>query len=196
MRINGIAMVAATALVLAVPVLAATTTKDPNGLILQKKDFPAHSDYDGSPGSDGFNFETALSKKGFDAGIGGFLGESYSQKKGMLIVRGAVLTTTSPAKAKQAFAIALKARQSLWKVLGTKYMPFGGVPHYGDQQLAFAKKPSVVADGSIDVLVRKHAVVWVLEVVITNRQPPPPMSEVVGDLKTYAAKQQRRIGPG
>jgi hypothetical protein len=32
--------------------------------------------------------------------------------------------------------------------------------------------------------------------VLSDRQPPPPMSEVLGDLKTYAAKEKTRVGAG
>jgi hypothetical protein len=196
MRSTTIMLGLATALAVTAGALASPAVKDPSKLILQKKDFPAHSDYDASPGADGFDLETALRAKGLDADLDGYVGETYSKDKGMLIVRGAVITTASVASAKRAFDVAVKARQAMWKVLGAKYRPFAGVPRYGDQQVAFAKTPTVLQDGSIDLAVRKRAVVWLLEVVVTDRQPPPKMSEVVTDLKTYAAKQKARIGTG
>jgi hypothetical protein len=196
MRIRTLALVVTAALALAASALAASAARDPSTLILQRKDFPAHSDYDASPGADGFELKPALEKKSLDVDLGGYLGETYSKKKGMLIVRGAVITTPSLAKAKQVFEVAVKARQAFWKLLGAKYTPFAGVPSFGDQQLAFAKKPTVLVDGSMDVVVRKRTVVWLLEVVVTDRQPPPPMSEIVADLKMYAAKEKSRVGAG
>jgi hypothetical protein len=163
---------------------------------LLKTDFPAHSDYDSSPGAEGFNLEPALNDKSLDVGLDGYVGATYSSKKGMLTVRGAVITTPSVAKAKETFDVALNARKAFWKLLGAKYKQFSGVPKFGDQQLAFLKTPTPLVDGSIDIVVRKSSTVWLLEVLISDRQPPPPMSELVGDLKTYAGIQKKKVGAG
>ena len=64
MRIRAIALAAATALAVAASALGASAAKDPSKLILQKKDFPAHSDFEASPGADGFDFKSALRAKG------------------------------------------------------------------------------------------------------------------------------------
>ena len=42
---------------------------------------------------------------------------------------------------------------------------------------------------------RKNTAVWLLYVVL-ERRPKPPVSEIVSDLKRFAAKQQRRVGAG
>jgi hypothetical protein len=197
MRLRTVVLAAATALAIAASALATSAATDPSKLVLQRKDFPAHSDFEASPGADGFNLRPALDAvKGLDAGLDGYVGATFSDKKGLLTVRGAVVTTASVAKAKQAFDASLKARQSFWKLLSAKYKPFSGAPSFGEQQLAFLKTPTPVTDGSIDIVVRKHATVWLLEVLVSDRQPPPSVSELVGDLKTYAGKQKSRIGAG
>lgn len=194
MRTRAVPVTVAIAVAFAATLMANAATA-PGKLILQKNDFPAHTDYDATS-SNNLGIDDALDAQHVTGTVASYLGAMYSETKGMLQVRGVVITTPSAGTAKQAFAVAVKARQDMWKQLGAKYKPFTGAPAYGDQQLAFAKQPTVLADGSIDIVVRKSKVVWVLEILISSRQPPPQMAEVLADLKTYATKQQKRIGSG
>ena len=172
-----VAIAVAFAVAFAATLMANTATAFPGKLILQKNDFPAHTDYDATS-SNNLGIDDALEAQHVTGAVASYLGAMYSETKGMLqAVRGVVITTPSAETAKQAFAVAVKARQDMWKQLGAKYKPFTGAPAYGDQQLAFAKQPTVLTDGSIDIVVRKSKVVWVLETLISSRQPPPQMAK-------------------
>lgn len=194
MRVRSICLTVAIATGIAVAG-SAVAAKNPSSLILLRKDFPAHADYEAGPGVEGFNLEAAFEAKNFDAALAGYYGATYSAQKGHLQIRGAIITNSSPARAKTAFTIALKARQAFWKQLGEHYKPMSGLPSFGDQQLAFVQKPTVLTNGAIEIVVRKRSVVWVLQVLI-DRQPPASVSAIVANVKTYATKQKGRIGPG
>jgi hypothetical protein len=194
MRIRTVVIAAAAALALAASALAASTAKDPSVLILQKKDFPVGADYEPSTPDD-LDLKHALTTKGIAVSTAGYLGATFSAKKGMLTIHGAVVATPSVGTAKRAFGIVVKARQGFWKTLGAPLQPTSGAPSYGDQQIALSKKPSVLHDGTIDLVVRKRTVVWLIEVVL-RRQPLPQMSEILADLKAYASKQKTRVGVG
>lgn len=194
MRTRAVALAAVTAALVSTSALAAPAAKDPSTLILQKKDFPAGADYDTSSAND-FDLKATLAKKGLRVGVAAYLGATFSAKQGQLQVKGAVITTPSVAQAKTAFTQTVSARQSFWKQIAAPYKPMNGIPSYGDQQQAFGKSPSVIHDGSIDVVVRKRTVVWVMEIVL-SRQPVPKMSEIVADLNTYASKQKARVKDG
>jgi hypothetical protein len=185
---------ASTALAITTSGRAGTAARNPSALILQKKDFPAGADYEPSTPDD-LDLKHALGAKGLDVRTAGYLGTTFSDKKGQLLVHGAVIATSSIAVARRSFGIVVKARQDIWKTLGAPLQPTSGVPAYGDQQIALAKEPSVLHDGAIDLVVRKRSVVWLVEVVV-KREPPAPMTEILADLKTYAAKQKAHIGNG
>lgn len=195
MRFRSICLTLVTALAVATSAAAAGAAKNPSALILLRKDFPAHADYEAGSGVEGFNLDAALEKSKLDAGLAGYYAATYSEQQGHLQIRGAILTTSSLKDANTAFGIALAARKGLWKTLGEHHKPMSGVPLYGDTQLAFLKKPTVLESGAIDLVVRKRKVVWVFQVLI-DRTPPVSVSALLTNLKTYAAKQKGRIGPG
>ena len=185
----------AVALTVAASAVGASAAKNPSALILVKKDFPAHADYEAGSGVEGFNLEPALAPKKLDDNLAGYLGATYSEKHGHLQIRGALITTSSAEEAKEAFGIALKARQKLWKTLGERFKPMTGAPALGDQQLVFLQKPTVVHTGAINAVVRKRSVVWLLEARL-DRLPPPSVATILTDFKTYTAKQKARVGAG
>lgn len=47
----------------------------------------------------------------------------------------------------------------------------------------------------MELLVRKKAVVWLLNVKV-ERRPAVPSATLLAELKKYALKQQRRVGSG
>lgn len=194
MRCKVVTLALAAVLAVAASALAGSAAKDPKALILQKKDFPAGADYEPSTPDD-LDLKDTLATKGLAVRTAGYLGATFSSKKGMLTIHGAVIAAPNAAAAKQAFAIVVKTRKDFWKGLGAPLKATGGLPAYGDQQQALSKKPTVVHDGTIDLVVRKRTIVWLIEVVL-KRQPLPPMSEIRTDLKTYAAKQKARVLTG
>ena len=154
MRIRTIFFAVAAALVVAAAALAAPTAKDPSRLILERKDFPAHSDYEAG---DELDYTHAL--RSIDARTTGYYAGTYSETKGHLQLHGAVITTRDVKTAKQALRLAEKHLQDTWKVTGAGYKPTStGIPAYGDQQAAFSKKATVLSStGSVALFVRKRS---------------------------------------
>ena len=194
MRLRNLVLATSAALAFAASAVAASAAKDPSTLILQKKDFAAGADYDWSSGDD-FDLTSALGAKGVAAKAATFLGATYSKRAGFLQVSGIVFTTAGAAKARIGFGIVTKERQAFWKRLRAGYKPIARIPSFGDQQLALYDAPGGEGIASIDLIVRKSSVIWLLNVKL-ERRPPPPMSEIVAALKTYAAKQKARVGAG
>jgi len=195
MRMRSLAFTVVTALAVAASALAASATKDPSKLILQKKDFPAHADYQASSPDD-LDVNHALKAKGLDAHTAGYYGGTYSAKKGHLQIHGVVITTPSAATARHALGIAVKHLRATWKASRAVYKQTGGVPSYGDRQTAFSKRATVLSStGSIALFVQRRSVVWVLWALL-DRDQLPKKSQVLAGLKTYAAKQRARVGAG
>lgn len=193
MRFGNVVLIAAMALAFAVSA-AASTASDPSTLILQRKDFAASADYDSSSGDD-FGLSGALRAKGVVAEAATFLGATYSKMNGFLQVSGIVFKTPGAAKARIGFRSITQERQAFWKRLGAGYKTIRGIPSFGDQQLALYDAPGAEGIGTIELMVRKSSVIWLLNVKL-ERRPPPPMSEILADLRMYAAKQKARVGAG
>lgn len=196
MRVRGLAAFAVvTALAVAASAVAAPATKDPSKLILQRKDFPAHADYEANSPDD-LNVSHALKAKGLDLTTAGYYAGTYSSRKGHLQLHGVVIATPSAATARRALGIAVKHLQATWKVTSAVYKRASGVPSYGDRQIVFSKRATVLSStGSIALFVQKRSVVWVLWALL-DRDHPPKFSQVLTGLKPYAAKQRARIGAG
>jgi hypothetical protein len=190
--IRTIVIAGATALAVAAAAVAAPAAKDPGTLILQRKDFPARSDYEAG---DELDYTSAL--KAVGARVAGYYAGTYSEKRGHLQLHGAVITTGDVKTAKQALGLAVKHLQATWKATGVVYKPGGGVPSYGDQQSVFSKQATIMSStGAIALVVRKRAVVWVLWALLDHVPQPPKMAEVLAGLEAYAAKQKTRVGAG
>jgi hypothetical protein len=192
MRIRTIALAVATGLAVAACAVAASAPRDPNTLILLRKDFPAHSDYDSSRG-EAFGWPERLTSLGVEsAQAANYTGAAYSTTKGLLTVAGVIVTTASAGDATKAFAIVAKKNKQLW---GQRYKPVSGVPHYGDRQTATYSAPSIGGStGIIHLLVRNGSVLWYLSVSLQRGPPGPPLSELLDQVKTYAAEQRARLG--
>ena len=195
MRMRSLAFAAVTALVIATSAFAAFANIDPSRLILLKKDFPSHADYEASSPDD-LDVNQALKTKGIDARTAGYYAGTYSAKKGHLQIHGVLITTPSASTARQAFAVAVNKLRATWNATGAVYKQTGGVPSYGDRQVVYSKKATVLSStGSIALFVQKHSVVWVLWALL-DRDSPPTKSQILTALKPYAAKQKARVGAG
>src|SRR5690348_13914617 len=150
MRIRPITIAAATVLAVA----GSAAAKSPDSLILKQGAFPAHTDYDGSPGSEGWDLRTALGDKGLDdVPVGGYYG-TYLKKDHQIQIRGAVIAASSAAQATKAYTIVVDARKAFWKMFNQKVNPLpSGVPSYGQKQVAFVNLGDRLAVNSwVDVV--------------------------------------------
>jgi hypothetical protein len=193
MHLRTISLTFVAGAVLAATALAGSAAKDPSSLILRKADFSATAQYDRTVGEDS-GITDALAAHGIKVHAASYLGVSFSRAKGSLKVSGAVFTPASVAIAKRAFTIAKKQRDTFWKRIGAQTRPIG-VLLYGQQQFARLDPFDPTGIGTIELLVRRNAVLWLLTVNL-ERRPPPSTSELLGDLKKYASKQKTRIGAG
>jgi hypothetical protein len=190
-RTTFLVLVASTAA--ATGALAAPFAKDPSSLILRKSDFPAKADYDSSSGDDiGIGDKLSAARVEWDAA--GYLGATYSKKKGFLQVSGVVFTLPSAAEAKKALTIAKKVRDTFWKKFSGPTKPIQ-VGSYGDRQFARYDPAGGEGIGTIELLVRRNTVMWLLNLKL-ERRPAAPKAELLADLKKFAAEQKARVGKG
>ena len=193
MRLRTTFLVLVAAAAAAAGALAAPVAKDPSSLILRKSDFARGADYDASSGDD-IGIGDKLSAASIEWDAASYLGATYSKKKGFLQVSGAVFTTGSAARAKKGFTIAKKVRDTFWKSIGSSAKPIP-VPSFGDQQFARYDPPGGEGIGTIELLVRRNTVVWLLHITL-ERRPAAPKAELLADLKKFASKQKARVGAG
>jgi hypothetical protein len=175
--------------------VAATAAKDPSTLILRKADFAAGANYD-SNDNDDRGLDNALDARGLDVEAASYLGMTYSRAKGSLQVSGAVWTPSSVAEAKKVFAIVKKERATFFRRIGSMKQTVAVRPTYGNQQSARYDPAGGEGIASMELLVRRNAVVWLLYVNVERRPNIPRKAEVLGQLRKYAAKQKRRVGAG
>lgn len=192
MRVIVVALLGA-ALVAVATATAATTAKDPMTLILRQADMPRGTTYEADDGVD--TLKEPLRTSGLTGAGALYLGAAFSKEKGFLEVSGIVITTESPASARKAFAVVRKARDAFRRSLGGDKMTPVSLPPLGTQQVALIDPPGNEGIGHAEVVVRRNSVVWVLHVKL-ERRPAPPVAELVGELKRYAAKQKTRVGAG
>ena len=70
-----------------------------------------------------------------------------------------------------------------------------GLPLYGAQQFGRHDPAGAEGIGIMELIVRKNAVVWLLNVKLEHR-PALPKATLLAELKKYALKQKRRVGSG
>ena len=194
-RAVALAIAAAAAAAAVTGALAATAAKDPSTLILRKADFAAGADYD-SNDNDDRGIDNALDARGLDVESASYLGATYSKTKGFLQVSGAVWTPSSVAKAKKVFAIVKKERAAFFRRIGSMKQTIAVRPSYGNQQFARFDPAGGEGIASMELLVRRNSVVWLLYVNVERRPNIPKKAEVLAQLRKYATKQKRRIGSG
>lgn len=187
------AAVALVVLCIAPLATAGAAIKDPSTMILRQADLPRGA-YEAEADLDDY-LKRPLQAAGLSGRAAQYLGWSFSERKGSLKVSGVVLTVATAAEARRVFAITKKARDAFLRTALTKDWTPVSVPSYGDQQRARVNPPGNEGIAIAELTVRKNRAVWVLHVAL-ERRPKPPVSEVVSDLKSFAAKQQRRVGSG
>jgi hypothetical protein len=195
MRFRAVALALVTAAAVCTGALAATAPKDPTTLILRKADFAAGANYD-SNDNDDRGIDNALDARGLDVEAASYLGATYSRTKGFLQVSGAVWTPANVAEAKKVFAIVKKERGALFRRIGSMKQTVAVRPSYGNQQFARYDPAGGEGIASMELLVRRNSVVWLLYVNVERRPNIPKKAEVVAQLRKYAAKQKRRVGAG
>jgi hypothetical protein len=195
MRLRALALAVLAAAAVSTGALAATTAKDPTTLILRKADFPASANYD-SNDNDDRGLDNALDARGLDVEAASYLGITYSRAKGALHASGAVWTPSSVAEAKKVFAIVKKARGTFFRQIGTMKQTVVVRPSYGNQQFARYDPAGSEGIASVELLVRRNSVVWLLNVSIERRPNIPKKAEVLAQVRKYATKQKRRVGAG
>ena len=178
---------------MATTALAGDAVKNPSAMILRQADLPGAT-YEAEADLDDY-LRKPLQAAGLSGRAAQYLGVTFSQRKGSLKVSGVVLTVASAAEARRVFTITKKARDAFVRSAGLRDLTTVSVPSYGNQQRARVNPPGNEGIASAELVVRKNTVVWLLYVVL-ERRPKPPVSEVVSDLKSFAAKQQRHVGAG
>jgi hypothetical protein len=180
----GAAVLAASAVaapIAAAPIALAPAGSDPLTLVLQRSDFPASAKW--TNGRMPASFERGMAAAGVPGRAAFF---STSLPKGAAktqTVNGLVMVLRSPRDARRAFAL-------FKQDLAPRPRDIVRLPAYGDEQVATARTRPVEKG---EVLVRRGAVVWQLEigamgVLALSR------SQVLSELRTYAAKQKRPGG--
>ena len=175
--------------------LAATTAKDPSTLILRKADFAAGATYD-SNDNDDRGIDNALDARGLDVEAASYLGVELLEGQGLPPGDGCVWTPASVAEAKKVFAIVKKERDTFFRRIGGMKQTVAVGPSYGNQQSARYDPAGGEGIASMELLVRRNSVVWLLYVNVERRPNIPKKAEVLAQLRRYAAKQSRRIGAG
>ncbi|HUG65712.1 MAG TPA: hypothetical protein VMK83_10880 [Gaiellaceae bacterium] len=188
-----IAMSALLVATMATTALAGGAVRNPSAMILRQADLPGAT-YEAEADLDDY-LRKPLQAAGLSGKAAQYLGVTFSQRKGSLKVSGVVLTVSSAAEARRVFTITKKARDAFLRSAGVRGWTTVSVPSYGNQQRARVSPPGNEGIAIAELIVRKNTAVWLLYVVL-ERRPKPPVSEVVSDLKRFAAKQQRRVGAG
>lgn len=186
------AMCALLAVTITTTALASQTAKDPGAMILRQSDLPGWT-YEAEDDLDDY-LKKPLQAAGLSGKAAQYYAVSFSQQKGSLKVSGVVLTVASAAEARRVFTITKKARDTFLRSAGGGWTTVS-VPSYGNQQRTRVNPPGNEGIAIAELIVRKNTAVWLLYLVL-ERRPKPPVSEVVSDLKKFAAKQQRRVGAG
>ena len=166
---------------------------DPSAMILRQADLRGWT-YEAEADLDDY-LKKPLQAAGLSGQAAQYFGVTFSQRKGSLKVSGVVLTVASAGEAQRVFAITKKARDAFVRSAGLRDWTTVSVPSYGNQQRARVNPPGNEGIAIAELIVRKNTAVWLVYVVL-ERRPKPPVSELVADLKSFAAKQQRRVGAG
>ena len=176
---------------------AAAAVKDPLRLMLRQADMPRGATWEADYGLDDY-LEDALSASGLTGRAAQYAAAaSYSKEKGLLRVSGRVISTPSAAQARRALAVVKKADDTYRQRVGRGVLRMTPIalPSFGDQQIARIDRFDSSGIGTIELYVRKRAIVWYVRVAL-ERRPLLPNAALVDELERYAAKQKTRVGAG
>jgi hypothetical protein len=176
--------------------VAAAVVKDPLRLLLRQADMPRGATLEAEYGLDDY-LEDALRASGLSGRAAHYAAASYSKEKGLLRVSGRVITTSSAAQASKALAVVKKADDAFRQRVGRGVLRMTPIAlqSFGDQQIARIDRFDSSGIGTIELYVRKRAIVWYVRVVL-ERRPLLPNAALVDELERYAAKQKTRVGAG
>jgi hypothetical protein len=183
MRVATTLVALVTAAVCAVSASAGDAAKNPLGLVLQRSDFPAKTQWRAARYP---SIDKSLAAAGFQAKSADYSAEVPLGSTETLHVRGRVVVLASAAQARRMFT---QYKRDL--VLDLKMAKVVRLPAYGDEQSAFAETQSARAD----VRVRAGAIVWRVEIILGGTEKYTP-AQALAQLKTYATKLKRRVGRG
>ncbi|HWN22234.1 MAG TPA: hypothetical protein VNP93_09705, partial [Gaiellaceae bacterium] len=148
--------------------VAAAVVKDPLRLMLRQADMPRGATLEAEYGLDDY-LEDALRASGLSGRAAHYVAAaSYSKEKGLLRVSGRVITTPSAAQASKALAVVKKADDTFRQRVGRgvpRMTPIA-LPSFGDQQIARIDRFDSSGIGTIELYVRKRAVVWYVRVAL------------------------------
>jgi hypothetical protein len=178
MRARRFVVLLTAALVLTGSALAASAATNPLSLVLQRSDLPAKARYTNGRLP---TVERALARAGISNSAAFFLSTQQLSATRYETVSGLVIVTKSAGDARKTYRLT-KAD------LAPKRGGVVRLAAYGDEQVAMWTKTV----GKAELLVRKGSVVWQLEVDPEGLTK----SQTLGKLRTYAAKQKRRIRAG
>jgi hypothetical protein len=162
----------------------ASTAADPLKAILQKADLPAKAEYASAPlpsrtieGLASIGIQAKGATFHASVQVSGTKAHSFD---------GVLFLTGSAAQAAKLYA--LSVREARKRPNATTAL---ALPRLGDAQFA----RSFVGASSAELLVRKQAAVWILQVegsglLVRSR------AELTADLRTYGSKQARRVAAG
>lgn len=175
-----IALAAFAAAVGAVQASGAATASDPARLVLQRSDFPAGTQWSSTRNA---TLERALEQAGIRGravGYGTVIPQGGTED---LLVGGQVIVLARAADARRVFASFRNPFPATTRDIVTL------AARYGDEQVAIVTRPPVRAD----LRVRRGTVVWKLEIKWAGTDGFS-RARALAELRTYAAKQKRRIG--
>jgi hypothetical protein len=200
MKLSTISLALVAAVAVTSGALAASTVGDPLALALKQSDLPAGAQLSvrRDPASGlralGRGLRGANYSGTFAAG-GGTVATPLGDLDKEWYIEGDVIVAPSRSAARSVFQLGKRAQIGFFSDFpGTpRYVR---LPAYGDQQMAFVSRQSAAGGVSGAVFVRKGRVVWQVRVAPIPRQYRPTQAQVLAQLRTYAAKQKRRVGAG
>jgi hypothetical protein len=172
--------------VLAASASGAGAAKDPRTLVLQRSEFPAKTRLTAAAYP---SVDKSLAAAGFKARSADYLAEIPRGKTGTLFVGGRVIVLASAAEASRLFA---QFKRDL--ALDLKLARTVQLASFGDEQSAFFQTNGG-SGARGDIRVRTGAVVWRVEIKWGGTEKRT-RAQTLAELKTYAAKLERRVGRG
>jgi hypothetical protein len=179
--------------------LAATASKDPLALALQKSDFPSGVFYSASrspasglsvigKGLKGVNFQGSWK-------AGGTVSTSLGPADKEWLLEGDVIVAPTATGAKGVYALGKGAQIGFFNDFP---QPIHSItlPRYGDEQFAFAYSGGTGGGGHAAVFVRKGSVVWEVRTAPVPFQWKASEALAIAQLKIYAAREKTRVGAG
>jgi hypothetical protein len=195
MRFASLVLITIAAALPASAALSAPTLSDPKKIVLQQADFPAGVIVTPTRSeAAGLSAYGIKDLKGANTWVtvpaGGSVKTSVGDFPKTWRVEADVLVSPSASGSKRIFGLDSSGGGPQGAPASAKVK----LPSYGDEQVAFVWVTAQGARGSL--IVRKQNVAWQLRVASAPAQWRATKAQALAQLKSYAAKQARRIGSG